>query len=41
MKGFYPNIMIAEGGGMRGVFTTGVLDRFLEIGFDPLNQDGE
>lgn len=29
--------MITEGGGLRGVFATGILDRFLEIGFDPFD----
>ncbi len=37
MKDRYPNILIAEGGGMRGIFATGVLDRFLELGFDPFD----
>lgn len=27
--------IVVEGGGMRGVFSAGVLDRFLEEGFDP------
>ena len=27
--------LIVEGGGMRGIFSAGVLDAFLELGFDP------
>lgn len=29
------NALVVEGGAMRGVFSTGVLDGFLEAGFDP------
>lgn len=29
--------LIVEGGGMRGIFTAGVLDVFLDEGFDPFN----
>ena len=30
--------VIAEGGGQRGIYTAGVLDAFLEAGFDPFGQ---
>lgn len=29
--------LIAEGGGQRGIFTAGVLDAWLEDGFDPFD----
>lgn len=28
--------LVAQGGGQRGIFTSGVLDSFLDAGFDPL-----
>ena len=31
------NALIVEGGGMRGIFSAGVLDAFLERGFDPFD----
>ena len=33
----FDNALIVEGGAMRGVFGTGVLDGFLELGFDPFD----
>ncbi len=29
--------LVVEGGGMRSVFTAGVLDTFLEHGYDPFD----
>ena len=29
--------LVVEGGGMRGIFSAGVLDAFLEMEFDPFN----
>jgi len=35
--GRIPTALVAEGGGMRGIFTAGVLDVFLEHTFDPFD----
>lgn len=29
--------LVCEGGGQRGIFTAGVLDEFLRVGFNPFN----
>jgi predicted patatin/cPLA2 family phospholipase len=33
-----PAAQVAEGGAMRGMFAAGVLDGFLEAGFDPFDR---
>jgi predicted patatin/cPLA2 family phospholipase len=35
--GLAPTALVVEGGAMRGIFTTGVLDGFLEQGFNPFD----
>lgn len=37
MRSPFQNALIVEGGAMRGIFTTGVLDGFLEAGFNPFD----
>lgn len=37
MTTFYRNALVVEGGGMRGAFTCGVLDAFLENNFNPFD----
>ena len=32
-----PGVLLVEGGAMRGIFTTGVLDGFLEARFNPFD----
>lgn len=36
MTDFSRNALVVEGGGMRGAFTSGVLDAFLQQQFNPL-----
>lgn len=36
MTDFSRNALVVEGGGMRGAFTSGVLDAFLQQRFNPL-----
>jgi predicted patatin/cPLA2 family phospholipase len=37
VTGSMGNALVVEGGGMRGVFAAGLLDRFIEAGFDPFD----
>jgi len=37
MERILKTALMVEGGGMRGVFAAGVLDRFLEENFDPFD----